>query len=298
MKIINKFFKLNYPLFKKGRVIKKENIEYLRDFPNDLALLSYENYSEGILFGFSISHYGKKEQAKYIDGKIIISKGAIKCRIVSYANPRDVKYQILIFPGCELPFSDYGKTVYVKLHIEKFTEHDDFESYGLEVSIEDSEPISSEIELGRFKLDNGWDLRRNYVNFDDLKTDNNTLNILHTRYAGIGEATFCPVVMQQYAKDILKRPYDELEEIDRSFAVMCLNSNVIHKEAIKAYVELRNRNQHRTSNDLDNLYAELRSFLKMSRTRWREEEKQKKDGGTSADTKVEELVKVKKWIES
>ena len=44
------------PLFRKGRVLKTESLEALRDFPLHLARLGLERWADGILFGYDI-HY-------------------------------------------------------------------------------------------------------------------------------------------------------------------------------------------------------------------------------------------------
>ena len=39
------------PLFSKGRVLKKESLEALRDFPGGLAKLALAEWADGILYG-------------------------------------------------------------------------------------------------------------------------------------------------------------------------------------------------------------------------------------------------------
>ena len=43
------------PLFSKGRVLKRESLEALRDFPGGLAKLAFADWSNGVLYGFDIS---------------------------------------------------------------------------------------------------------------------------------------------------------------------------------------------------------------------------------------------------
>lgn len=63
------------PLFGKGRVLKKESLEALRDFPGRLAGLFYSDWQDGILYGFDISYlHGAKDAA---GGKIEVSEGAV-----------------------------------------------------------------------------------------------------------------------------------------------------------------------------------------------------------------------------
>ena len=42
------------PLFSKGRVLKRESLEALRDFPGGLAKLGLSDWTDGVLYGFDI----------------------------------------------------------------------------------------------------------------------------------------------------------------------------------------------------------------------------------------------------
>ena len=44
-------FKNTYPLFERKKVLKKEMLENLRDYPRDVFHILYQDYSDGILVG-------------------------------------------------------------------------------------------------------------------------------------------------------------------------------------------------------------------------------------------------------
>ena len=44
-------FQNTYPVFEAKRLLKKEMLENLRDYPRNLFAVQYQNYSDGILFG-------------------------------------------------------------------------------------------------------------------------------------------------------------------------------------------------------------------------------------------------------
>ena len=50
-----KMFQNIYPVFEPKRLLKKEMLENLRDFPRSLFGLQYQNYSDGILYGCDIT---------------------------------------------------------------------------------------------------------------------------------------------------------------------------------------------------------------------------------------------------
>ena len=47
-------FKNIYPLFERKRLLKKEMLENIRDFPRDIFDIFFRNYSDGILTGCDI----------------------------------------------------------------------------------------------------------------------------------------------------------------------------------------------------------------------------------------------------
>ena len=88
-----------FPIFTTNRVLKRESIEYLRDFPNDIVSLGYETYSDGVLFGFSVSV--DKGVEKGVDKKnLIVSKGAVKFENRIYSIPQTL-----------VSFSEYNRNL-------------------------------------------------------------------------------------------------------------------------------------------------------------------------------------------
>ena len=209
-----------FPKFIKGRVLKKESIEYLRDFPQDITNLAFSDYSDGILYGFTISFEGEV---------VLISKGAIK-------------YQgdIIIVPKSNIPITEYGQLLYIKLIIGQYSETEDYKLCPIETKIDSNEPlVENEIELGRFSLNPGAILRCRYDSFSDLFTPENTLGITHVSYAGAGEATLHPIVLKEYARTLMM---NSSEATDTAFALTCLNANVIHKNTIQWYIAKKHNN--------------------------------------------------------
>ena len=233
-----------FPIFTKGRVVKTKSIEYLRDFPKDLASLVFENYSDGVLFGFSI---GIKE------GNVLISNGA-------------VKYQgdVLLIPAETVMLSGYGHLRHVKLVVGDRHETQDFITRQIEIVVDGQEAkAENELELGRFCLNTGAKLRADkfdsfkYDSFDDLRTPENTLDITHVSYAGEGMPTLHPRILKEFALALLMGPVDA---VDTAFGLMCLNSAVVHKASIQWYVAKKEGSQYEDFS-LSALYDKLACLL-------------------------------------
>jgi len=241
-----------FPLFTKGRVLKKESVEYLRDFPYDLASLACEEYSDGILFGFSIK---SSDDRKFIH----VSKGALK-------------YQgdIIIVPENSFEMTEYGDVLYIKLVIGVCRETQDKKIRPMELKISRSEAkADNEMELGRFCLNSGAVLRSQYDSFSDLRTPENTLDITRVPYAGNGAPTLHPKVMKEYAGAILE---NSQEPTDIAFALMCLNTNIIHKSCIQWHIA-RKTDKRYEEYTLPALYEKLEELLPQSGIKKREKQR-------------------------
>lgn len=228
----------NFPLFTKGRVVKKESLEYLRDFPYDFLSLAMDQYSDGIISGFTV----------YIEGGcMVISKGALKH-----------KGRILILQENKSPFEDFQRNVCVKLVIHEARTTADFVTCPIEIRVDEAEPsAANEIELGRFYLEEGAYLRREYDSFADFRTYVNTLNILNAPYAGLFTPTLHPIIMREYARALLA---GSTSDPDISFALMCLNTGVVHKETIQWHVARKSGNPYKDYT-LPELYNKLSALL-------------------------------------
>jgi len=241
-----------FPLFTKGRVLKKESVEYLRDFPYDLASLAYEGYSDGILSGFSITSSDD-------EGCIHVSKGALK-------------YQgdIIVAPENAFEMTEYGAFLYVALAIGKCRETLDNKVRAIELKAARGEPrADNEIELGRFCLNSGAVLRSEYDSFSDLRTPENTLDITCVPYAGLGAPTLHPRVMKAYAQAVLA---NSQEPADIAFAIMCLNAGVVHKNSIQWHIA-KKADRPYEEYSLEALYEKLEELLPQGGIKRRERQR-------------------------
>lgn len=227
-----------FPIFTKGRVLKKESIEYLRDFPYDLASLACVDYSDGIISGFSVCSK---------DEYIHLSKGALKYH-----------GDIVIVPDNEVKIIGYEQPLYIKLVIGKCQLTEDYKIRHIEIKIDKIDSLAeNEIELGRFCLNRGAVLRCEYDSFSDLRTPENTLDITHVRFAGIGAATLHPRVLKEYARAMIANPFDT---VDFTFAMMCLNAGILNKSSIEWYIAQKTGSSYKEYT-IEELYEKLMSLL-------------------------------------
>lgn len=191
-------------------------LENLRDYPRDFTELYYQDYSDGIVVGTTISVQ---------ESFLVISKGMVKFNGRIYALETDF----------ELPYSATGKETIIKVKFHDEQIHPDFIAFQSTIFLDDNRSIQNgELELGRFKLKKGARLRCQFEDFYDFATEFNTINFIHCQYAGIQASTLHPLIVHSFAKELVR--YELVNSYDISFVMQCLNNRRIERAAILFYI--------------------------------------------------------------
>ncbi|CAH1189909.1 hypothetical protein PAECIP111893_00007 [Paenibacillus plantiphilus] len=211
-----------YPMFQKGRILKTEMLESLRDYPRHVIDLYWSGYSDGILAGAEVRTSD--------EGSLTITQGIVKHGGHLYVLAAD----------CKLPYKATGRDLVVKLQFQESATRGDMVCYESEIVLDDHVELRpNELELGRFKLKEGARLRSDYQSFADMATEYNTINLLHTEYAGRGRSTLAPAVIHYYAAELLKTGSSDIYDI--AFAMQCMNSGTVERQVIEHYIAHRLR---------------------------------------------------------
>jgi len=208
-------FECKTPLFNPAP-LRKEILESMRDLTVKEQAARYDQYSDGILAGCGLFEQGMK---------IGVTGGLVKFAGRVYVLPqRD-----------SVPYSATDAWTVLKIQFggEKLTR--DFRTYEGRLALDENTNIlPNEIELGRFKLKRGSRLRTEYVDFQDMETEYDTVNPINIPFAGFGEHTLSPVILTHFAREAY--PYAS-EPLDIAFCTCCLaNSGVMSRESIRLYL--------------------------------------------------------------
>ncbi|OPZ93214.1 MAG: hypothetical protein BWY74_01219 [Firmicutes bacterium ADurb.Bin419] len=207
------------PKFDRGRILKKEMLENMRDYPRNFNEIYFKGYSNGIISGADIC---------VCESTIIINKGIIKHEGIIY----------MLDSEFEVPYYPTNKEVLIKVRFEDEDGNSDFRIYSSGILIDDNTEIAeNEIELGRFKLREGAILRSEYKDFYDFSTEYNTVNVINVQYAGIKKYTISPMILNYFANIIMKNNPEN--NMDIVFAFECLNGGAVEREAILHYISNR-----------------------------------------------------------
>lgn len=252
-------FQNTYPVFEAKRLLRKEMLENLRDFPRNLFDLQYQTYSDGILTGCDIK--GNETGLTILPG-VVLYKG-----VPYFLNK---PYPVSYIAG--------GKLVYVKVHFWDKAIGAGGEEYFSRVVVDEQEPdAEQELELARFKLQPGARLRSEYVDFYDYETEFDTVNRIHAPYAAPGHAGIWPQICQSFARELIKYPVTDIW--DSAFCLSCLQlTEAMSYEALCMYLNMRlGRNREYTN---EQAYAALKSILRENGGRREESGHSPKKEGT------------------
>ena len=213
-------FEKRKPIFTKGRILKNEMLESLRDFPRNVTDIFLTSQKEGVISGFELT---------VDDTDITIAPGI-------------VKYQdeiLVLDESLKIPYVSTGNEQILKLHYQDKYQTSDFEGRIVNVVLEENEcNQSNEIELARFRLSQGAYLRLNYQDLEDFKTGHNTLNIVNQPYSSVSGSTLNPIILQYFARELLKYKTENVHDLAIIYQV--LNQNVsISKELLVNYIKIR-----------------------------------------------------------
>ena len=230
-----------HPIYTRGRIMTREILETMRDVSFDIPYVHYMNHTDGMIIPCSI---------KVTENTLIIGKGLMK-------------WQDKLYIMTEPVTVDYYPTEEWRVLKIKFlpqTESKDFTLFDTEIFLDENIRIGEdEMEIGRFKLKAGSRLRQNYVDFHDLNTEFDTLNVILTPFAGIGSSTISPHITRHFAREAY--PHTISMPFDNGFICTCMSSErPISRELITGYVKARLALKKNYFSG-DELYAHLSQIL-------------------------------------
>lgn len=248
-----------YPVFEAKRLLKKDMLENLRDFPRSLFYLQYQNYSDGILTGCDI---------KGTASGLMILPGIVCYKGVPYF--LDEPYPVT----CKAE----GKQVYIKVHFWDKAIGGSGEEFLSQIAVDEEEPdAEQELELGRFKLQSGARLRTEYAGFYDYETEYDTVNRIYAPYAAPDHPGIWPQIFKCFAEELLK--YRVTNPWDSAFCLNCLQlKEAMPYEAARAYLNAKLKQDKEYTNM--QAYSALKKILRETGGRKGEPERSQKKEGT------------------
>lgn len=205
------------PFFERGRILKLEMLENLRDFPRDFINTMYQDFCNGILTGCEIE----------ANSDYIIVKPGMVC----------YNHIIYILKECiKVPYTSTGSMMLLKIRFLGENRSKDFLSYTTQVFLSQDLVIKQdEMELCRFKLKEGARLRYDYISLEDFETEYDTINRIHVPFAARYKSTLMPELIKYFSKQAIE--YGQNNPLDSSFCINALqNDGKVSREVLIAYI--------------------------------------------------------------
>ncbi len=234
------------PLFQDAHLLRRSMLEALSDNAILINQYLYKGYSDGILSGCELTT---------TEDTIVLNEGTILFggQIFLIKEPMTVCY------------SPTNTTMLMKLCFSNEMRDAGFLYRDAEILLtRQTELKKGEIELCRFKLQEGAMLRYHYQSFEDRNTEFDTLNRIHVPYAAKGKSTLAPDIITNFAKELLRM--DSISDLDQMFAIQILSQErAVGREALKAYLQCRRGTELSDDSNLG-IYQELVSILQNGST--------------------------------
>lgn len=164
--------------------MKKEALWDLRDYTYAGWQLQYADYTDGIIKGCRV---------KVEDSDLVVGKGMLKYGAFIYLMKEEAR----------IPFAADNRITVLKASFEGKKEHSDYLAYEVKFFLDDSlECLANQIELCRFHLREGSVLRDTYINFYDMETEYDTINLIYATVAGKRQRIMHPDILLQYAREM------------------------------------------------------------------------------------------------
>lgn len=210
-------FRYEYPVFEHKNLLKKSMLDELRDYPLSLSRMYFSTYGDGIMEGCGLSW---DKNVLYLKAGLIHYDG----NIYRMEEP------------CPLECPAAGHSVYLKVRFATMDYERGRRGGVGEILLNESPPENGEMELGRFRLQEGARLRTEYESFEDYQTEYDTVNRIHVPYVQTGGAGLWPQLLVVYAQELLETGTADVHDV--GFAMTLLgNGGNVSPECVRWYVQ-------------------------------------------------------------
>lgn len=209
------------PLFQSGNLVKYEMLELLKKFESDFSELQYIGYADGVIRGCDVT---------VADTMLIVNKGIILIEgipfmvnmpvTVNYHSTNVIKH-LVVRGGEWLEDRNYKKR-YV-----------DF------LLVDSDKMIDSDIEICRFRLQQGARLRYEYRDFNDMDTEYDTVCLAYARWGALGKNSIAFTILKYFAKEMIGAKLRNEEDKMFINQIYALNGETLPLDGIRSYLTQR-----------------------------------------------------------
>ena len=232
------------PVFENGTVLTQEMLNAMKANILDSEQLPYINYANGILSGCEVSMSGNM---------VYVHEGIVIFQRNLYFLSKEMKITVR-------PSQDWQV---LRFHIGNVNQNKNFMIGEMQLELSDHlQGNENEIEICRFRLQNGALLRNSYRNFQDMGTEFDTVNEVYAQWSGYQESSVSFRVLCEFAKEALKGTISDQLDIMMVHQILNLNGTTMNRQALQFYVANRTGREYRQLSNMD-IYRGLQEILRM-----------------------------------
>lgn len=246
------------PVFRDGSLLTSQMLEKMKEYSVQMADQLFSGYCNGIISGGEVT--GNRD--------------------ILYLSKTLVRFQdkLIFLPDrLEIPIHPTGEIQVVKLLFHDTELGEEFEKISMEVLVtSDTEKNRNMIEICRFCLQPGAEIRCEFEDFSDLTTEYDTIHYLYSDWSGYTKNGIHPKILKEFYKQI--RYSGNKEPVDHSFILQFLSNmgRCCDRNPIIYYI---NEKTGKTEPDYtnDEIYEELKNIIRDMKRRVPKSNKQKEE---------------------
>lgn len=230
------------PLFQDAHLLRRGMLEAMGDYTFLFQEYLYKGYADGILAGCELTT---------TKDAIILGKGVLLFE----------KRPYLIKEPMMAAYHPTNNLTLLKLRFSDEMRDPNYVYREMELAFsEGTQMQKGEMELCRFTLQEGAQLRYQYRDFEDRNTIYDTLNRVYVPYASVGSNTLAPEITRSFAAEMLE--LSNITDFDALFCMQILGQNQpVGAEALKAYLRRKGQAEYTGASNME-IYRGLAEVLK------------------------------------
>lgn len=232
------------PLFKRGSILDKEILEYLRDDAKGYFDMNYIKYSNGVITGLKINVH---------KNSLTVEPGIFKWK--------ETIYRLKDLIDIEVPEKD-GE-YFLKLIILPDEENEKYRISCYQILLDEELPKEDTMELCRIKRREGANIR-NYNKFIGHIKEYNQVNLVNQIASTATGERVSIELLKLYAEEILEKK--EIEAIDQIVCFKILEGN-LERKSLDMYLKIKLGIESNEYENID-IYYSLEEILRKSKDKF------------------------------
>lgn len=231
------------PVFESGSVLTHEMLEELKKYAMDVGSLNYAEYADGIIRGCQVMVEGMK---------LMLTRG-----IVCYHG------RLLFVPeGLHTVVSPCNEWHALCLQIGEIYKEKNFQVSEVQLNVvTDVAQMDDQIEICRFRIQEGAHLRSQYRDFNDLNTEFDTINEIYAKWSGYQASTISFHILEEFAREAIKKGVQNPQDVAFIQQILSLGGRSMNRAAIEFYIASRLGKPYKSMSGLE-IYRGFNEILR------------------------------------